>query len=144
MKPKSLKRLQRTPQNIGSILILLVLLMSCEPSSDNSQSALIQKINAVQEQVMAQGNLSAEEEQAISSLCSIFSQDDGLALHPEADQPDGSRGCIRDIAPEIALLPTERLVSSGAHRIPGRVQHRRWRYGSNGLSGTHHPDSSRH
>ncbi len=33
---------------------------------------------------MAQGNISAEEEQAISSLCSIFFQDDGLTLHHEA------------------------------------------------------------
>ena len=37
------------------------------------------KINAVQEQVMAQGNMTKEEEQAILSLCSIMSNDDGLA-----------------------------------------------------------------
>ena len=73
-------------ENLCIILLISSLLISCQQSSDISQSALIQKINAVQEQVMAQGNITAEEEQAISNLCSIFSQDDGLALHPEADR----------------------------------------------------------
>jgi hypothetical protein len=39
------------------------------------------KINAVQEQVMAQGNITEEEEQALLSLCSIVSHDDGLATY---------------------------------------------------------------
>tara|TARA_R110002049_G_scaffold309118_1_gene517330 strand:+ start:3265 stop:3792 length:528 start_codon:yes stop_codon:yes gene_type:complete len=39
------------------------------------------KINAVQEQVMAQGNMTEEEEQALLSLCSIVSHDDGLATY---------------------------------------------------------------
>lgn len=37
------------------------------------------KINAVQQQLMAQGNMTKEEEQAILSLCNIVSHDDGLA-----------------------------------------------------------------
>ncbi|SDR66305.1 hypothetical protein SAMN04488552_0268 [Christiangramia echinicola] len=56
--------------------------LSCKESSDsskNGESELIMKINAVQEQVMAQGNLTKEEEQAMLSICSIVSQDDGLA-----------------------------------------------------------------
>jgi hypothetical protein len=46
---------------------------------NNTESELIMKINAVQQQVMAQGNITKEEEQAMLSLCSIMSHDDGLA-----------------------------------------------------------------
>ena len=62
-------------------LLLVVSVLSCgERSSSNvSESALINKINAVQEQVMAQGNITKEEEQAILSLCSIMSHNDGLS-----------------------------------------------------------------
>ena len=58
--------------------------VSCEERSDsskNGESDLIMKINAVQEQVMAQGNLTEEEEQAMLSICSIMSQNDGLATY---------------------------------------------------------------
>ena len=58
-------------------------LISCQPSSNNSQNALLQKINAVQEQLMTQRNITAEDEQAISGLCRTFSQDDGFTLHPK-------------------------------------------------------------
>jgi hypothetical protein len=44
------------------------------------------KINAVQQQVMAQGNITEEEERAILSLCSIMSKDDGLANYSLDDR----------------------------------------------------------
>ena len=53
------------------------------------------KINAVQQQVMIQGNITKEEEQAISSLCSIISHNDGLANY----SPD-NRMILKDV--EIA------------------------------------------
>ena len=50
------------------------------------------KINAVQEQVMAQGNISEEEEDALLSLCSIISHNDGLANY----DPD-ERMVLKDV-----------------------------------------------
>ncbi|BAO77661.1 hypothetical protein WPG_3431 [Winogradskyella sp. PG-2] len=54
---------------------------SCNENSSqqNSDSELIIKVNAVQEQIMVQGNITKEEEQAMLSLCAIISHDDGLA-----------------------------------------------------------------
>mgnify|MGYP001943133755 CR=1 FL=1 len=80
-----LKRRNST-QILASISIISfgLLVGSCKESAEapiSTESALIMKINAVQEQVMAQGNVSEEEEQAISSLCSILSHDDGLATY---------------------------------------------------------------
>ena len=70
------------------ILILifgsLLFASSCKEESNslkNTESDLITKINAVQEQVMAQGNMTEIEEQALLSLCSIVSQDDGLGTY---------------------------------------------------------------
>lgn len=62
-------------------LLILSLVFSCDnkESSNTLESELIMKINAVQQQVMAQGNISKDEEQAILSLCSIMSHNDGLA-----------------------------------------------------------------
>jgi hypothetical protein len=62
-------------------LLILSLVFSCDnkESSNRLESELIMKINAVQQQVMAQGNISKDEEQAILSLCSIMSHNDGLA-----------------------------------------------------------------
>jgi len=68
---------------VSSILIVL-LCFSCNEESNsltNTRSDLITKINAVQEQVMAQGNITEVEEQALLSLCSIVSHDDGLASY---------------------------------------------------------------
>jgi len=78
----NLKR--KTTQNLVYISIISfgILYVSCNKSpndSINSESELIMKINAVQEQVMAQGNMTKEEEQALLSLCSIVSHNDGLA-----------------------------------------------------------------
>lgn len=47
-------------------------------SSGKSESELINKVNAVQRQIMVQGNMSEEEELAISSLCSLISRNDGF------------------------------------------------------------------
>jgi hypothetical protein len=79
----NLKRRKRT-QNLVAISIISFSLLfgSCKESPEasiNTESELIMKINAVQEQVMAQGNITEEEEQAMLSLCSIMSHDDVLA-----------------------------------------------------------------
>ena len=71
-------------QNLVAISIISIglLCVSCKETSDSSknrESELIMKINAVQQQVMAQGNITKEEEQAMLSLCSIMSHNDGLA-----------------------------------------------------------------
>ncbi len=67
-----------------STIFIVLLCFSCKEESNslkNTESDLITKINAVQEQVMAQGNMTEVEEQAILSLCSIVSHDDGLATY---------------------------------------------------------------
>ncbi|MDG1714598.1 hypothetical protein [Lacinutrix sp.] len=81
----SMKR-RKSTQNLVyiSIISLGFLCISCKDSpsaSINTESELIMKINAVQEQVMAQGNMTEVEEQALLSLCSIVSHDDGLATY---------------------------------------------------------------
>ena len=66
----------------GSLFLLFA--SSCKEESNslkNTESDLITKINAVQQQVMAQGNMTEKEEQALLSLCSIVSHDDGLATY---------------------------------------------------------------
>ena len=93
MKLKRTKNLQ----NLLAISILSIgfLCVSCKTTSDpskNIESELIMKINAVQEQVMAQGNITKEEEQAMLSLCSIMSHDDGLANY----SPD-NRMILKDV-----------------------------------------------
>lgn len=72
--------------NLTVILTITVCLLSvsCKETTDSSKSTeseLIVKINAVQEQIMAQGNMSKKEEEAMLSLCSIISHDDGLATY---------------------------------------------------------------
>jgi hypothetical protein len=67
-----------------SILSLGILFISCKQTTNSSiktESDLITKINAVQEQVMAQGNMTEVEEQTLLSLCSIVSHNDGLATY---------------------------------------------------------------
>jgi len=76
------KRFQNSPSI--SILSLGILFISCKQTTNSSiktESDLITKINAVQEQVMAQGNMTEVEEQALLSLCSIVSHNDGLATY---------------------------------------------------------------
>ncbi|MBO3117484.1 hypothetical protein J4050_12040 [Winogradskyella sp. DF17] len=71
-----------------SVIFVIMLLASCKEESNsakNTESDLMLKINAVQEQVMAQGNVTAKEEQALLSLCSIVSQDDGMAIYTSDD-----------------------------------------------------------
>ena len=76
-------------------LILLLFIPLVSFGQKNTKSELIMKINAVQQQVMAQGNITEDEEQAILSLCSIMSRDDGLANY----NPD-NRMILKDV--EIA------------------------------------------
>jgi len=69
---------------VVSTIFMVLLFFSCKEESNsekNTESDLKMKINAVQEQVMAQGNITEEEEQALLSLCSIVSHDDGLATY---------------------------------------------------------------
>lgn len=69
---------------VVSTIFVVLLCFSCKEESNslkNTESDLITKINAVQEQVMAQGNITEVEEQALLSLCSIVSHDDGLATY---------------------------------------------------------------
>jgi len=73
-------------QNLLTVSTILFVLscFSCKKESNllkNTESDLITKINAVQEQVMAQGNMTEVEEQALLSLCSIVSHNDGLATY---------------------------------------------------------------
>ncbi|WP_115461357.1 hypothetical protein [Winogradskyella aurantiaca] len=75
----------------GSLVYFAILLfisgllcVSCKDAPvtpSNTETDLILKINAVQEQIMAQGNISQQEEQALLGLCSIVSHNDGLANH---------------------------------------------------------------
>lgn len=78
--------LNRKFRNKVPLLVTLVLSsiinISCRDTTSNqanSKSELLKRIDAVQEQVMIQGNVSETEEQAILSLCSILTQNDGLA-----------------------------------------------------------------
>jgi len=69
---------------VVSTIFMVLFCFSCkeEPNSlKEIENDLITKINAVQEQVMAQGNMTEVEEQALLSLCSIVSHDDGLATY---------------------------------------------------------------
>ena len=62
-----------------SILFLSLISVSCgqeSQTSGKSESELINKINAVQKQMMVQGNISEEEKLAMSSLCSLIRDDD--------------------------------------------------------------------
>ena len=59
--------------SMASIGLLIVSCKEAPDPSAHAESALMMKINAVQEQVMAQGNITPEEEQALLSLCSILS-----------------------------------------------------------------------
>ena len=62
-------------------LSIILFCVSCAENSSvqNSESELIARINAVQQQIMAQGNITDKEEKALLGLCSIVSHNDGLA-----------------------------------------------------------------
>ena len=78
-----------------NFLILLLFIPLVSFGQKNTESELIMKINAVQQQVMVQGNITNDEEKAMLSLCSIMSRDDGLANY----NPD-NRMILKDV--EIA------------------------------------------
>ncbi len=92
----NLKRKKRSQKLVVISIISIGLLgVSCKETPAppiNTESELIMKINAVQQQVMAQGNITQEEEQAMLSLCSIMSHDDGLANY----SPD-NRMILKDV-----------------------------------------------
>ena len=77
------------------LILLLLFIPLVSFGQKNTESELIMKINAVQQQVMAQGNITEDEEQALLSLCSIMSHNDGLANY----NPD-NRMILKDV--EIA------------------------------------------
>ena len=77
------------------LILLLLLIPLVSFGQKNTESELIMKINAVQQQLMAQGNITEDEKQAMLSLCSIMSRDDGLANY----NPD-NRMILKDV--EIA------------------------------------------
>ena len=68
------------------LILILLLVPMVSFGQKNTESELIMKINAVQQQVMAQGNITEEEERAILSLCSIMLKDDGLANYSPGDR----------------------------------------------------------
>ena len=68
------------------LLVVLLFVPLVSFGQKNTESELVMKINAVQQQVMAQGNITEEEERAILSLCSIMSKDDGLANYSPDDR----------------------------------------------------------
>ena len=69
-----------------NILLILLFVPLVFFGQKNTECEQIMKINAVQQQVMAQGNITEEEERAILSLCSIMSKDDGLANYSPDDR----------------------------------------------------------
>jgi len=84
---KSKKRLQNLV--VISTISIGLFCVSCNQTPDSSKQAeseLIKKINAVQQQVMVQGNITKEEEQAMLSLCNIMSHNDGLANYNPDDR----------------------------------------------------------
>lgn len=69
------------------LVVFIILSTSCGKKSktkNSSESELVNLVNAVQEQIMVQGNISEEEEQVLLGLCNIISHDDGLSnFNPE-------------------------------------------------------------
>ncbi|MDG1213743.1 MAG: hypothetical protein P8N20_06440 [Flavobacteriaceae bacterium] len=66
-----------------SLIFTMLVFVSCKEevhAKKETESDLMAKIYAVQEQIMAQGNMTENEEQALLSLCSIVSHEDGLAV----------------------------------------------------------------
>jgi len=75
-----------------NLLLLLLIIPLVSFGQKNTESELIMKINAIQQQVMARGNITEDEEQAILSLCSIISHNDGLVNY----NPD-NRMILKDV-----------------------------------------------
>ncbi|MEH6536181.1 MAG: hypothetical protein V7719_07305 [Psychroserpens sp.] len=75
-----LKFKRKSIQHVAFILplICLVFLNSCKEKANSSDSELIQKVKAVQKQVMIQGNITDEERQYILSLTSLVGKE-GIA-----------------------------------------------------------------
>lgn len=89
---KNIRDFRKEKKQHAFIIFSLTLFILCTVSygqesqtSGKSESELINKVNAVQKQMMVQGNISKEEELAISSLCSLISHNDGFDKY----NPDG-------------------------------------------------------
>ena len=90
-----LQRRRLLDPKLLSVFTIVFMCFSCNeaPSSTSkTDSELIMKINAVQEQIMVQGNIAENEEQALLSLCSIISHNDGLANYDS-----NSRMVLKDV-----------------------------------------------
>ena len=73
---------------IFSLTLFILFTISCNQkpqSSGKSESVLINKVKAVQQQIMVQGNMSEEEELALSSLCSLIPDNDGFNKYSPDD-----------------------------------------------------------
>lgn len=79
---QSKNRIRSTFYSMVFLLLLLGWVSACGIKSEASAAAggkkseLIKRVNAVQEQMMVQGNISEEERQAILALASLVSGDD--------------------------------------------------------------------
>ncbi|MCK7591093.1 hypothetical protein M0G43_10950 [Subsaxibacter sp. CAU 1640] len=99
------------------IISYALIFISCNETpktKENKESELIMKINAVQEQVMAQGNVTTEEEQALLSLCSIVSQKDGLANYSPENRmvlKDVERAPIYEGCEDLSAEQTQECFS---------------------------------
>ena len=87
---KNTRDFRKEKKQHAFIIFSLTLFILCTVSygqesqtSGKSESELINKVNAVQKQMMVQGNISKEEELAISSLCSLISHNDGINYNPD-------------------------------------------------------------
>jgi len=73
-----LKFKRRSVQKTMFILPLMCLIFfnSCKQDANSLESELINKVNAVQKQMMVQGNISEQERQAILGLASLVANDE--------------------------------------------------------------------
>ena len=116
------KKLSKSNRLVVSLMLLSLINVACKETEANQSikdSELIQRINAVQEQVMAQGNMSDAEEQAILSLCGIFTQNDGLANYDpnqrlilkDVDMAPIFPGCDQATAEETRICFNNNIAS---------------------------------
>lgn len=116
------KKLSKSNRLVVSLMLLSLINVACketEATQSIKDSELIQRINAVQEQVMAQGNMSDAEEQAILSLCGILTQNDGLANYDpnqrlilkDVDMAPIFPGCDQATAEETRICFNNNIAS---------------------------------
>ncbi|KEZ93393.1 hypothetical protein [Nonlabens ulvanivorans] len=112
-------------------ILMMVVTISCKEASQpiqttdsekNTASDLITKINAVQEQIMVQGNISEDEEQALLSLCSIVSKDDGMAVYTSDDSIILKDVEMAPVYDGCENLPIEETKACFDHKISAFVK----------------------